>query len=221
MAIQYARHCISSNLHQIKEQTLKTYYYWKCPFAFTSCLIFSTSVPPSSPITSSQWRSYTNSCYYAQERHAHLLINYYILFKTNNPEYENRLAIQSLMLFPFTHSPFTILTVNESNHCNSGLNANLYSQIFYMILFTMCCLLPYVFHQYSRYSDRWKRIQIMSQWGSDPLAGNVATQADPGTGSHKTKPIQRALAVFKKKKRLPPTPFLHYLLIQEIKGREE
>lgn len=54
------------------------------------------------------------------------------------------------MLLLFIQGPFTILTVNESDHCNSGLNANLYSQIVYVILFTMCCLPPYVIHKHSK-----------------------------------------------------------------------
>lgn len=56
--------------------------------------------------------------------HADLLTNY-ILVRTNNPDYENKLAIQSVMLLFLIHGLFTILTANESDRCNSRLNANL------------------------------------------------------------------------------------------------
>lgn len=67
------------------------------------------------------------------------------------------------------------------------------------------------------HSDRWKRVQSTSLWESEPLAGHPG---NTGSGSHKTKPIGRAPAAFTKGRGFP-TRFLHHLLIQDRKGREE
>lgn len=55
----------------------------------------------------------------------------------------------------------------------------------------------------------------------NPLQAVLATLADPGSRSHKTNPIRRGLAVFRKGRGFPPPRFLHRFPIQEIKGREE
>lgn len=82
----------------------------------------------------------------------------------------------------------------------------------------MCCLTPYAVHEHK---DTLRQVKKSSAH----ISVGKWTPCRPsrqhrGSGSHQTKPIRRAPAAFRKGRGFP-TRFLHHLLSQEIKGREE